>query len=132
MTKKDWKIVEQRLKSIYGYVELLVDEYRVSLKLIQVSMTKNEIIVFVNGHLRSEWLFEDCEERRRFFSRHEKRLYTSSELKDVPRRYKKELEQKKYITYSAHWTSFRNLKNHLEANNKAIELVREGWIWPIA
>jgi hypothetical protein len=86
----------------------------------------------VNGEVRGAWLFEDCEERRRFM-RPVKRFLYSKEQRVSYKKVSKRLRQKyglpdpdiTYTSYDFYWTSFRALKRNLIKNNTTIELVKE-------
>lgn len=124
MTEDEWKIVEEDLKIIGNPVKLTIDNYDITLTLGQISTYKNGIFIYINGI----WLANECEERRRFLQKHEHNLYDNKTNKQISRLSKKKrtelgLDDKlKYVTYTSYWTSFKQLKKHLIANNKNISL----------
>ena len=124
MTEDEWKIVEEDLKIIGNPVKLTIDNYDITLTLGQISTYKNGIFIYIKGI----WLANECEERRRFLQKHEHNLYDNKTNKQISRLSKKKrtelgLDDKlKYVTYTSYWTSFKQLKKHLIANNKNISL----------
>lgn len=126
ITAQDWKDIERELKSLYSQVKLVCDGYSITVCLEQISQLKNAIAVYVNGKINLKWLFEDCEERRRFYCQKSRSVYSKKDLaafKKISKKIFKEMQAKKIIYYDTHWTSFRSLKAHLIKQNKVIELV---------
>lgn len=130
LTKEEWTKAEEALKSLFSIVRLRIDGYDVSIALARVGTYKNAIAIYVNGVFNSEWLFKDCEERRRFICRKERSSITVKQktfLKKLSKRSQKELLKEhnnfKYEYFTSHWTSFNALKKHLIANNENIKLV---------
>lgn len=129
MTKEDWNNAESALKNLFSYVNLKIDGYDVTLHLERMDTYKNGIMVYVNGKINGKWLFDDCEERRRFLRKREKLLMSTKQInafKKMPKKMQKEykeLYEKKYVYYDFYWTSFNSLKRHLLKENESIELV---------
>lgn len=128
MTEDEWKIVEEDLKIIGNPVKLRIDNYDIALRLGQISTYKNGIFIYINGYMKGIWLARECEERKRFLQKHEHNLYDNKTNKQISRLSKKKraelgLDGKlKYVTYTSNWTSFKQLKKHLIANNENISL----------
>jgi len=127
MTKSEWDRVQEALESFWKVVRLNIDGYQVSLSLVRVGTYKNAIAIYINGVFKSEWLINECEERKRFLSGKERSLFTArtAGYKKLPKKEQKEFEQrynKKYTYYESHWSSFGALKRHLIKNNTSIEL----------
>lgn len=135
ITKEQWLEVQQALGNPYGYAELNCDGYRVLLKVTAVGKLKFEILLYVDGFFKGEWLTKDCEERRRFMRPVTLRLYSPKQVSRITKGLTKSAIKKympgldKTITgYKFCWPSFAPLKRHLIANNQAIELVKESSI----
>ncbi len=131
MTKEEWAQAEKALQGFYSSVRLKVDEYEVTLILERVSTYKNMIMVYIGGEFKGKWLAEDCEERRRFFSKKARSLLSAkqkADFKKLPKRTQKDLSARynnlTYETYSPQWSSFSALKKHFISNNQQIELVK--------
>ena len=134
MNRKEWQAVEEALKSLYGQVILKIDSYEVTLRLDRISTYKNGIMVYVNGKFRVQWIFEDCEERRRFLRKKERSMITPKQreaYKKMSKRLQKEYKEiynRKYESYDFYWTSFNSLRRHLIENNESIEVIKiEGY-----
>lgn len=77
MTKNDWRQVEETLlKGVASIarVDLLIDGYKVTIIRNHLKGLQDCLSVFVNGEWKGEWLFKDCEIRRRFFCENRKQL----------------------------------------------------------
>jgi len=132
VTSEEWKKIEENLKSFYSSVKLKCDAYEVTIMLQRISPMKNALVVYVNGHIKGEWLTNDCEERRRFLRPVTKSCLSAKDKKRLKKHGKKflrEMEEKsKYTYYDPYWTSFRALKKHLIDHSDSIELNHEGSI----
>ncbi|MEW5804078.1 MAG: hypothetical protein AB1847_18440 [bacterium] len=134
MTKQDWEYVEKRLKRINRQVDLLCDGYELTLVLVQVNESCNEITFAVGGWFNGSWILNDCEERRRFCRKCVEFVYSPkirSALRTAAKKYGKKWAEehlpdpdKKFIGYSSFWTSFKELKKHLIENNQDIRLIK--------
>lgn len=130
MNRKEWQAAEEALKSLYGQVILKVDDYEVTLRLGLISTYKNGIMVYVNGKFKGQWLFEDCEERRRFLRRKERLVTTPKQraaFNKMSKRMQKEYQDlfdRKYESYDFYWSSFNALRKHLIENNESIEVIK--------
>lgn len=134
MTGAEWKIVQDRLNTPYGRVVLLVDGYKVTLAIERLSRRRIEygIMIYINGLFKGRWTTEDCEERRRFFRKIKRKLYSRQKIaKMFPTKHSQKGELYKSVNesfieyYVPYWLSFNPLKRHLLANNKSIELVEK-------
>ncbi len=135
MTPAEWKLVEERLETVFGpEAKLNCDGYEVLLSLCQINPFKNAICVFVNGWFKGEWLTGESEEGRRFFPQKSAYLHKPKVRASLGKFSKKMLlemgldpEQynpdKKYLYRGAYWTSFGAMKHHFIKNNKSIELL---------
>ena len=128
MTKEEWESVERKLCFPADSVHLKVDGYNITLWVMIYKM-KMVIAVYVDGHIKGEWLVKDCDIRRRFYQRSKHSLLTAAEKKKLARKSKsvqKEVQERTaYYSFSPYWTSFQSLKRHLIKNNESIELCKE-------
>lgn len=129
ISKDDWKGIEERLDHAYGSAKLKVDGYEISLSVEKGKNLRYEIMVYVNGWFRGEWLNNDCEERRRFFRRRSFYVYKRKQresLRKLSKRLQKQMGidlDKKLAYYTPYWPSFKPLKAHLLRNNKDIKWI---------
>lgn len=129
MTKEEWAQTEEKLKHQFNPVTLICDGYRLQLQLSRISAMSLGITFYVNGWMRGEWIFNDCEERQRFFRPQTKQCYSARQKKiyrGISAKTRKEwqIDLKKTVAYySFYWTSFRALKAHLIKHNQSIELL---------
>ena len=132
MDKSEWDRAKEQLQRgwPYGLVTLVADGYEVTLRLQPVNMMQNGILVFVNGKFKGKWLFEDCEERRRFLPQREKPVMSQAartKWNKLSKRRKAELaplvdSDRIYTEYATHWTSWNALVKHFEAHNADIRI----------
>lgn len=134
MQKADWESAKQMLARPwpYGRATLEIDGYEVALVREAVKdMFHSAIRVYVNGRFEGKWLVQDCEERRRFMPQRVRPILSRAQItryNKLPKRVQKELRDLREATcveYATHWTSWRALVKHFEANNKSIELKEE-------
>jgi hypothetical protein len=136
MTPEDWKKVEALEDSYAGAArKLIIDGYAITIQRERFNKTLDCFVVYVNGEWKGKWLQTDCEERRRFFRRIDRKLFNGArrarlqkEAKSrnkYTREYAQKLLDKDWSYYLPYWTSIRSLKRHLIANNTSIELVKE-------
>lgn len=129
MTKEEWKEVEEKLKRLWDIVKLKCDEYEVGLVLERHGQFKNEIMVYVNGEFKHEWINKECEESRRFLRKVTRALYSQKKKQaynKLSKRVRKQLNidiDKTFRYYLPTWTSFNSLKRHLIKENSSIELI---------
>lgn len=133
MDKSDWDRAKEQLQQGWpcGLVTLVADGYEVTLRLQPVDLIKNGILVFVNGQFKGKWLFEDCEERRRFLPQREKPVMgqaARARWNKLPKRKRELMVQagvdpnRTYTVYATHWTSWSALVKHFEAHNTDIRI----------
>lgn len=124
MTKEDWAICEKLATSLYTHAELMIDGYKVAMKLMPRGPYRNVIVVYVNGMIDRALLDQDCEERRRFWREDRKSLLSSKAPKGVTaKRWAQARKESMYSIYYPWWTSFAALRRHLTKNNSSIELI---------
>lgn len=135
ITKEQWQKVQDALSSPYGQVSLVCDGYRVNLQVSSVGKLKFQIMPYINGWAKGEWLGKDCEERRRFLRPIKARLFNAKQIAAMTKGVtKKAVKQfmpgldKTFVDYSLGWPSFAALKRHLIANNKVIAIDEESSI----
>jgi hypothetical protein len=61
MDKKALMALASRLDHVYGRLELLCDGHAVTAEVQNVGALRYEVMVFVDGHFRGEWLMTDRE-----------------------------------------------------------------------
>lgn len=130
MTKEQWEAVENKLYSTYGDVRLKIDGYDVSIRTERNKM-KLVFAVYVDGKIKSEWILNDCEIRRKFYCKSTKCAVhvDYKKLGKASKAVKKEVEeyrkQNTFSYYLPYFKSFRTLKRTLLANNTEIKLMEE-------
>lgn len=129
MTKEDWKFVEERLSSPFGFVKLNIDGYDVALTVEPVKPLKYVIVVYVDDKIKGEWLMNDCDIRNRFYKCSKHSLLSTKEKNELKKRSKKfrdyMLNNSIYYTYEPCWKSFKSMKAHLIKNNNSIVLIKK-------
>jgi hypothetical protein len=144
MTDREWTFVKKMLLcGPVGFVDLLIDGYKVSLwSKVNDKTLQLEIFFVVNGKMKSEWMLEDCPERRRFFD-HVMRFKHMPKYREYWRKDLK-FSQKHNIApgvsdpdekvhfYLPIWKSFDRLKHHFIKHNQTIELGTEIPFWVLA
>ena len=127
MTADQWKQAEKMLYN-WKIVELLIDGYNVQLQLMQDG-TNLDIVVYVNGKIKWEWVANACEERSKFWCESHKSLLNKHDKKKLGLT-KKEYERLKadylpVINYVPYFKSFRTLKSQFIKHNKSIWFIGE-------
>lgn len=129
MIKEDWEFVEKELSGIFGRVDLIVDNYNVTIACRLERTRHYALMVYIDGKFDLKWAQEDCDIRRRFCSRHTK-CYLDQKQRNRLKRERKAFreEVKKRMTFEyflPYWNSFRRMKAHFIKNNTSIELVKK-------
>lgn len=130
MTREEWELVEQELEGPLGHVCLMCDGYKLLLEVQLIKPLRLAIMTYVNGLFKYEWIFEDCEIRRKFMCPKAAYIWPDSARRRLKKLSKKAQQEyapdldKKFTTYSPVWTSFQALRAHLRKNCKSIELVK--------
>ena len=131
LTPEQWERVQNALYPPYARVDLEVDGYQVSLRIRWAGALKFQIVPLVNGKFKGEWLFKDCEERRRFARPTTRALYSPARvaqiIKNMGKRHGKRFADEHLsatiTSYWYGWSSFGPLKRHLLKHNTSIRLV---------
>lgn len=135
MTKEEWAETEDKMSSPFGMVDLKIDGYDVSLRIVKNGNLKYCIAVYVNGYIKFDWATKDCEIRRKFYhcgtksclSKKEKDKIFKGMSKKQREKYEAENYEKMHYKYfEPYFSSFRTLKSHFIKNNTSIEMVRKG------
>ena len=127
MTPEDWKKVENALLIPYGSVVLKIDGYEVNVMCVIDKPLHYCLAVYVDGKIKDEWIFKDCEVRRRFYQKHKSSLLDSKQKKRLKREKKaireEVLKKCAHYWYAPYWKSVRSMKAHFIKNNNSIELI---------
>ena len=133
-TKAEWEDLATELGGRFGFAHLRADGYLVTLDKVQVSETRLQIAVCVDGYMRGEW----CQ-----------RVEREEELADIPRRFcrlirrqkmkgnmlklyekmhgKRECRKRGYydpwFQTTPFWNRARSLITHLKRHNQDIEIL---------
>ena len=141
MQPGDWEKARKQLMHGFGSVTLICDGHRVTLRTRWISPLRMGITPYVNGTIELKWLYEDCEERRRFM-RPVTRYVLSPQVRKKIHELLKQLQKKrreellidpvsspdrKYTYYDFAWLSFEALKKHLLSNNRKIWIEEDGF-----
>lgn len=128
MTNEDWKLIENKLSYVGSQIHLEIDGYSITLMVEPYKKLQNCIAVYVDGKIKNDWVFQDCEIRRRFYQKHTKCLVkidrkklekASKDVKKMVEEYRKEHT---YEYFEPYWMTFNTLKRHFIKNNTSIEL----------
>ena len=137
VTPSDWASMERDLSGTFGTVKLRCDGYLIDIERTLVDRNRLGLIVYVNGHLRGEWLLKDCEERRRFLRKTLRRVFRAADVERICKGLGKRDRaacverlglERKSEAYALHWGSFDALRRHLIAHNRVIQVQH----WPYA
>ena len=85
MTPEEWKKVENALLIPYGSVVLKIDGYEVNVMCVMDKPLHYCLAVYIDGKIKGEWIFKDCEVRRRFYQKHTSSLLDSKQKKRLKR-----------------------------------------------
>jgi hypothetical protein len=131
LTNEEWKKIEYQATSPMLSAKLLIDGYEIALQAHRgTSPLLYQIMVWVNGKFRGEWLISESPEaqeiRRRFYNTIVKHINSRIALKKMG--YRKSEVEEKYKKHSVShatplWNTFSRLKRHLVKNNTKISMV---------
>lgn len=124
MTNSEWKWLEKACNSPFCNEELVIDGYNISLHAVRTGFLQYGLMVFVDGKITGEQLFDD-NIRRRFFMKRKKSYMSKEELKKCGYRGKAieiQFEKHRINYYHPVWHSFLKFKNNLKGNCTTIEL----------
>ena len=129
--------MERDLSGTFGAVRLRCDGYLIDIERTLVDRNRLGLIVYVNGHIRAEWLIKDCEERRRFLRKTLRKVFRAADVERICKGLSKrdraafitrfDLDRKRE-SYSLNWGSVDALRRHLIAHNRVIQVQH----WPYA
>jgi hypothetical protein len=136
MTPAQWKELQQKLNSPYGYAKLLVDGYTITLQVERTSAKsmKYEIALYVNGKIDFKQGKDDCEERRRFWRKTVRKVFSPAKKasilkgfgkRDAARLAKQMNLDKTFDFYLPWFPTFASLKTQLTQNNQDIQFHSE-------
>lgn len=130
MTNEDWKHIENKLSYIGSQIHLEIDGYSITLRVEPYKKLKNCITVYVDGKIKNDWVFQDCEIRRRFYQKHTKclvkidRKKLEGASKDVRKMVEEFQKEHTYEYFEPYWMTFNKMKCHFIKNNVSIELIK--------
>lgn len=131
MDNEQWVLAERRLTLVGFPVSLTCDGYDVVIIRHRLTEMRDCLVVYINGKFDRQWWRADGEERRRFCCPSTSYVFTRKGRAQFAKLKKSTLREmgidpdKKVVTYSQIWMSFRRLKAHLIANNKTIEVASD-------
>lgn len=133
LTAQEWKDVQWKLASYFGYVELRVDGIHCIFKVSHDDNLKAVILPYIEGVWSFKFSKDDCPERRLFYRKEVRCLYSRAKLErscaDLPKRDRARLMKKlldtKFEHYTPIWNTPRSLIDHLKKTATTIELVGE-------
>lgn len=135
ITKEQWEQVETELSGSWGHVEMMIDGFKVNLRVERVKTFKYTIMTYVNGQWCGKWMMNDSEEGKRFFCPKSSFVHstkTRTELikiwggKRCPKERQAEIN-KKHTMLMPSWNSVKTLRRHFEKNNKDLAVVKIGY-----
>lgn len=132
-TKEQWENIEQKLNGYFASVELMIDGYKITLRLGRLKSMRLAIVIYTNGTIDcSARITEETEIHRRFWHPRKKYIHSAKYRKWFNRLGKRRREalcyddaNKTFTYYWPWWTSFKSMKAHFIKNNQSIELVEE-------
>lgn len=125
MKREDWKAVEDDLRWPGAFVHLQCDSYLVTLMVSRKGM-RMEIVLYIGGVMKGEWLRGECEESRRFFRVRSKCAYrpTRGDVRTLGKKWVEQMKAKHTYTWrDPIWPSVTLLRRHFEKHNTSIERV---------
>lgn len=135
ITKEQWEEVENELSRPWGTVEMLIDGFKVSLRVERVKSLKYTIMTYVNGQFCGKWMNDDSDEGKRFFYPKSTFAYDTKHREELIKLYggkrcpKAKIEEfnKKFIIKMPNWGNVKTMRRHFEKNNQSLELVKVGF-----
>lgn len=128
MTPAQWQAVEQSLASPYGRAALTCDGWRITVEVRPTKPLRFELMVFVNGEWRGEWLRADkpCDQQR-FMNPRSKAFYTAAQVASLRKVYSakqlRELAEKKARWFEPTFPTAKAFRRHITKACKEIALV---------
>ncbi len=132
MTQAEWQKAERELMK-NGYVNFMIDGYKVTVVQAQITATRSVLIPFIDGEYSLKWLINDKEIVRRFFPAVKKGKKSANKQEEaVKKPGKKGFEIIKTIypkpvngteANEGYYTSFKTMKATFTANNSSIRLI---------
>lgn len=83
ISKEQWKQIEAELSHTFGSVDLVCDSYRVSAVVKQAGVLKQNIVVYVDGWIKGEWMTGDNERASKFYRETKRYLYSAKKRADA-------------------------------------------------
>ena len=118
MTQAEWQKAERELMK-NGYVNFMIDGYKVTVVQAQITATRSVLIPFIDGEYSLKWLINDKEIVRRFFPAVKKPGKKGFEI--IKTIYPKPVNGTE--ANEGYYTSFKTMKATFTANNSSIRLI---------
>ncbi len=136
MTPAQWKALQGQLNHPYGFAQLMVDGYKITLQVERKSAKsmKYEIALYINGKIDFMHGKDDCEERRRFWRKTVRRVFSPAKKasilqgfgkRDAARLTKQMNLDRTFDFYVPWFSTFASLKTQLTKNNQDIQIHTE-------
>ncbi len=138
-TAEQWEKIEAQLSNPFGKVELICDGYSIVATPRRVSPLKYEIMVYVDGFIRGEWIKGESEIPLKFH-REQKRLVASKGMrawyeKASKSRHFTKAEKEEFAAnakktlslWTPGWTNAKSFIRHIKKTCQSIEVVTIGY-----
>jgi hypothetical protein len=136
MTPAQWKDLQAQLNTPYGYAKLMVDGFVLTVQVERTSSKaiKYELVVYVNGQIKWSQGKDDRDERRRFWRKTVRRVYSVARIETMLKglgkrdaaRFRKSMDlDRTFDFYVPYFSTFASLKAQLVKNNASVELFVE-------
>lgn len=128
MTPSQWIAFEKSLAFPHGSAELLCDGRKVVAQVTQTKPLRYEVMVYVDGAWRGEWLRADPpRDEHRFLNPHSRAMYTEKDMslakKVMSARQVRDMASKRYHWFSPTFATAKALRRRLVAGCQDIQLI---------
>ncbi|GCL64343.1 hypothetical protein [Pseudaquabacterium pictum] len=129
LTPDQWAAVEKSLSFPHGRAELLCDgTTKVVAEVRQTKPLRFEVMVFIDGFWRGEWLRpEPSRNEHRFLNMHQRAMYSAKDLALAKRVYSakqhRQMAEKKYSYYSPTFPTGKAFRRRISSTCQDIRLV---------
>ena len=129
LNPQQWQAVERSLAYPYGRVELMCDgTTKVVAEVRQTKPLRFEVMVFVDGIWRGEWLrAEPGRNEHRFLNLHERAMYSAKDLATAKKcfgaKQYRQMAEKKYSYYSPTFPTGKSFRRRISSTCQDIRLI---------